>query len=177
MSNIVLDIMAIPLTQGLYALVDGEDYKWLNQWKWFAQKDYKSCFGNFYACRKVWENGRRRAVLMHREILNASKGTQTDHRNHCGLDNRKTNLRPCNYSQNAQNRMKIKGSSKYKGVYWHKEHKYKQKVYVGKWLAQINFNGQQIYLGLFDNQTDAAKAYDNAAKKYFGEFAELNFFG
>ena len=57
--------------------------------------------------------------------------------------------------------------SKYKGVHWHKNHR--------KWLARITFEKNTIHLGYFRNEIEAAKAYDEAAKKYHGEFASLNF--
>jgi len=93
-----------------------------------------------------------------------------DHINHNGLDNRKANLRPATRAQNNYNKLIVKhkeSSSKYKGVTWKKENK--------KWLAQINFKGDYIFLGYFKDERKAAKAYDEAAKKYYSEFACLNF--
>jgi hypothetical protein len=106
---------------------------------------------------------------MHREILNAPAGVFVDHKDGDGLDNRKENLRIVTSAQNQQNRRKIsrKTTSKYKGVYFRRENK--------KYCALICCKGKRMHLGYFDNEIDAAKAYDQAAKKFFGEFARLNF--
>jgi len=92
-----------------------------------------------------------------------------DHINNNGLDNRKANLRPATPAQNARNRRKMaaKTSSKYKGVSY--------SASARKWCAAIRVNGQYKYFGLFQNEIEAAKAYDKAAKKYHREFAQLNF--
>jgi len=106
---------------------------------------------------------------MHREIMHIPKGMVCDHINGNGIDNRKKNLRQGTYAQNSWNRPKAKGKSRsiYKGVSLHKKDL--------KWQAQICVQGQRKYLGRFQNQLDAAKAYDHAAKKYYGQFAVLNF--
>ena len=156
----------IPLTQGKYAIVDPEDFERLNKHKWYAAKRSNT----FYAIRCVGTRRNRRNIWMHREIIHPPRHLVVDHINHNGLDNRKANLRPATQAQNNYNRVIIKrkdSSSKYKGVTWKKENK--------KWLAQIHFKGEYIFLGYFKEEKQAAKAYDKAAKKYHGEFASLNF--
>jgi hypothetical protein len=156
----------IPLTQGKYAIVDPEDFERLNKHKWCAVKR-----GNtFYAIRSVGTRRNRRNIWMHREIIHPPRHLVVDHINHNGLDNRKVNLRPATQAQNNYNRLIIKrkgATSKYRGVAWKKENQ--------KWIAQIHFNGEYIFLGYFKDETQAAKAYDQAAKKYYGQFACLNF--
>lgn len=153
----------IPLTQGKAAIVDDEDFEWLSQWKWSARKDRSI----WYAVR--WQkgrmNGKRILLLMHREILHPPIGMETDHKDGNGLNNQRSNLRTATNSQNQQNAKHRKGLSTFKGVSWH----------VGKWQSQIRVEGKRLHLGRFSSETEAAFAYDQAAKRYFGEFARTNF--
>jgi hypothetical protein len=92
-----------------------------------------------------------------------------DHKNRDPLDNRKENLRLANNSQNCANKVKWynNGSSKYKGVSFRKD--------MNCWRAKIYKNCKPISLGHFSTEELAAKAYDKAAREYFGEFTVLNF--
>ncbi len=159
-----LAIMAIPLSKGLFALVDGEDYDELSNHKWYAQK----CGHSFCAVRHIGTHLNRGLAYMHRQLLNAQRGKEVDHKNHCALDNRRQNIRVCTKAQNQHNRISSKNtSSKYKGVFWKKGN--------SAWCAQICNESKKIHLGLFDYEIEAAKAYDVAAKELFGEFAYTNF--
>src|SRR5690242_17796567 len=103
---------------------------------------------------------------MHRVIMNASADIHVDRINGDGLDNRRENLRLCTRDENMMNRRKnSNNSSGYKGVDRNK----------GKWRAYIQVDKKWIHLGYFSTAEQAAHAYDNAAKKYFGEFANTNF--
>ena len=105
---------------------------------------------------------------MHRAILNAPKGLLVDHIDGNGLNNRKSNLRLCTFAQNAHNsRPRRNSSSRYKGVCWHKLKK--------KWTVSIYKGGKRTYLGYYDDEIEAALAYDRKAEELFGEFAYLNF--
>lgn len=149
----------IPLTQGKVAIVDDSDFDWLNQWKWCAFSNYSG--GKRYAIRSASPK-----LLIHRLILSPPKGYESDHIDGDGLNNQRVNLRVCTTSQNQQNRINQKGISQFKGVSWHK--------LTGKWQVRICLNGKFLHIGLFNSEIDAAKAYDSAALKYFGEFARLN---
>ena len=156
----------IPLTQGKYAIVDPEDYERIAKYKWFAIRFERG----YYAVRTAKDSkGRQRNVRMHREIMGEPKGKIIDHINHNGLDNRKANLRVVTRQQNTWNKRKQRGgcSSKYKGVTWLKR--------SGKWQVRITYNGKSIFIGYFEDQVDAAKAYDAKAAELYGDYAALNF--
>jgi hypothetical protein len=157
--------MRIKLTRGKYAIVDARDFIKLYIFKWYAKKS----FDTFYAVRTAFENGKKRHISMHRQIMNPPKDKCIDHENQNGLDNRRINLREASKAENNRNRRKIigAGSSIYKGVMFKNDH--------NKFYASIKVNGQKIFLGYFDSDIDAAKAYDQAAILYHGEFASLNF--
>jgi hypothetical protein len=153
-----------------YAKVDPSDYWRLRRYKYIAKKG-RNCFYAQILEPKVIA-GKKLPMHMHQEILKVPKGMVVDHINYDGMDNRGANLRAATKAQNSRNRKKFFKSdgskqSKYKGVSWHKK--------TGKWMASITFNLKNIYLGLFDNEIEAAKAYDEASKKYHGEFGRLNF--
>lgn len=148
----------------VFALVDDEDFEWLNQWKWYARQSRTM----IYVHRYSYKDGKSRSICMHRLITRASDDFQVDHINHNGLDNRRINLRKCTPSQNQGNsRLRVSNTSGYKGVVWHKRD--------NRWRAVIKINGDRKYLGEFFCIVKAAKAYDAAARKYHGEFANTNF--
>ena len=153
-------IRRIPLTRGKFALVDAEDYYRLSKFNWFATFSGKT----FYAGRKLAGG----TINMHRVIMAAPEGLFVDHIDHNGLNNRRSNLRLCTYKQNNCNTLPRKGcSSKYKGVSYSKDKK--------RFRVCIQHNKKSYFLGYFKDEIAAAKAYDKAAKKYFGEYAYLNF--
>lgn len=156
----------IPLTQGMIALVDDEDYTGLARWKWYYHKGSTAKTG--YAKRKhSRQDGEQKTIFMHRIILNTPPKYQTDHINGNGLDNRKENLRVATHSQNKCNAGKYQNNtSGFKGVSWRKDRK--------RWLAYIRLGTQRIHIGYFKDKLKAASAYNKGATKCHGEFARLN---
>jgi hypothetical protein len=165
-----MNTMEIPLSKGKVAIVDPDDYEELSKHKWHTMVGKYTC----YAVRSVREGKKKNMVSMHRQIHGLLKGDKrlVDHRNHNGLDNRRSNTRVCGKSENAMNSAGRKGTaSKYKGVCvgrWGK-----------RWQAKINtiVDGKRkyLYLGTHETEEEAARAYDNKAKELHGEFALLNF--
>ena len=159
----------IKLSRGKVALVDREDFDWLSQWKW--------CFNSRYAVRheqkEEYGDNPRKMVKMHRAIMRVSDDTYIDHINGNGLDNRRVNLRVATNSQNqANSSLCSKNKSGYRGVW-----KYNlNKPYVIKkpWGARIQVKGKKYFRGMFETKEEAAIAYNEMARNYFGEYARLN---
>jgi hypothetical protein len=143
------------LTKGFHALIDVEDWDIVSPLRWQASV----VKGRVYA-----KSGKH---YLHRIIMDAAKDRQVDHISGDPLDNRRSNLRPCTNRQNSSNQRSRGGSSKYKGVHWNR----KQSV----WVASIHANYGTQYIGHFNFEEDAAKAYDTRAREVFGEFARTNF--
>jgi len=153
----------IPLTQGQNAIVDTEDFEWLAQWNWHAR--YEPRGEKFYAQRKG-QAPKYKIILMHREILKCIDSKEPDHKNGNSLDNRKENMRTCTHAQNVRNkRIGKDNKSGFMGAWKSK----------GKWASAITHNKRRHHLGYFNSAREAASAYDQAAKKLHGEFANLNF--
>jgi len=159
--NLIIMAKQIQLNNGVITIVDDEDYEYLNQWKWYLLKSHT----NYYAIRT--QRPENKLLQLHRIVMKAKKGEIIDHINGNKLDNRKSNLRICTQAQNNQNRKISKlNKSGYNGVSWSIRNK--------KWVAQIACENKKIHIGYYIDPIDAAKAFNNAAQKYHGEFAKLN---
>lgn len=156
----------IPLTRGLFTTVDEEDFARFGSLKWYAQRAYG---GTFYAARRQPRKDGGRMIWLHKEISGAKATQRADHVFGNTLDNRRFNLRVCTNAENGRNRVRpnSNNTSNFKGVFWHQRAK--------KWMAQIKVNAKAFYLGLFKSAESAAKAYDEAAIRFHGKFASLNF--
>lgn len=149
----------IPLTKGQVVMVDDSDYDFLICLKWYAETKGRKR-DKFCATNGRWGK-------MHRLIMDCPRGMEVDHKDGNPLNNQRSNLRICTRKQNCQNKGKTKGSSIYHGVYRHSVNPV--------WIARIKPDRRPIHIGSFKTQIEAAMAYDEQAKKHFGEFANLNF--
>jgi hypothetical protein len=156
-------VCTIPLTQKKVALVDGQDYERVNQYRWCASRVGKQ----WYAYRKHFG----KTLRMHQFIMKPRKGMVVDHANGNGLDNRRDNLRVCTKLENAWNKKRRKAegaASQYIGVYPCQRP-------PGKWCIKVQCAGEVTNLGSFDTPEEAARVRDRKALELFGDYAMLNF--
>lgn len=160
------EYLRVALTQGLWTLVDYEDRDLVDTISWYALKSRRT----FYAVRKPSPK-----IRLHCEIgkrlfgsLMLTKIFEIDHINKDGLDNRRQNLRIATGAQNRANtQSRTKASSTYLGVHWNRHRR--------KWHAQIMQKSRKLHIGLFDDEKEAARAYDAKAREIHGAFANPNF--
>lgn len=170
MSDSTPKTVTIQLTKGYVAIVDECDGD-LAQCRWYTETSHSSCV---YARRSFWikEKKSARHEFLHRAIMQKVlgrtlvKGEMVDHKNGNTLDNRRSNLRIATRHENLQNqRRHADNKSGFKGVTYRADE--------NKWEAAIKAGGVNIYLGQFTSPEEAHKAYNEAAEKFFGEFARL----
>lgn len=146
----------IPLTHGKFAIVDDDDFEYLNQWKWFYSDG-----GYAHKNTCVTLKSDRAMIRMHRLINKTPDGSITDHINRDKLDNRKCNLRDSDKSLNSINRDKqSNNTSGYRGVWFD--------AWSNKWRAELKLNGKKITLGRFMNIDDAIVARTKGELQYYG---------
>lgn len=153
----------LPLGNRQFAQVDSDCPAEILMQKWSANEKTP---GRVYAFHSARGTSGKKHFALHRLVVGAARGEEVDHKNGDTLDNHRENLRRCSHAQNSRNLRKSRGGSKYKGV---------SRRSGGSWKSQITFEGKQFYLGTFDLETDAARAYDRKARELFGEFASTNF--
>lgn len=153
----------IPLTQGLVAKVDPEDYeRVMAAGPWYAVVDPG---GLVYARHSMRVAGRVTTIKLHRFLTG---WPLVDHHNGDGLDNRLANLRRATPMENSRNaRRNRRNTSGFKGVGWEKSR--------GMWRARISTSQGRKSIGRFQTAEEAARAYDAAARELHGDFACLNF--
>lgn len=156
----------IKITKGLVTQVDDEDYERLVKHSWCAsiqtsgrRKPYLRVNG------RAWVGGVLKVVSIPRIILGITDPKIIiDHIDGNTLNNQKSNLRTCTAAQNAQNRTVAPRGKRYRGVH----------IQRGSVIAQITANRKTYYLGTFNSEHEAARAYNEAALRLHGEFACLN---
>ncbi len=172
----------IKLTKGKVALVDDEDFEYLNQWKWRALKGSSTYYASMQTnTRDEYGVYKQKITYMHRLLMNCSAVLHVDHMDHNGLNNQRSNLRNCTRGENQRNK-RASGKSKYLGVTvidsWfgrkNKSGVRKKHFTTLKYVAHIMHNRKIEYLGRYNSEVDAAIAYNKAAVKYHKEFANLN---
>ena len=154
--------MELPLQGGMVGLIDSADWPTISHIHWFASQ---SGGRKWYV--RGYLPGTRQMVLLHRFLLQPPQGTVTDHVNDNGLDNRRANLRVVSQSANIRRQArKPTVTAPYKGVF---------RRSANRWIAQILAPIGRQYLGTFETAEQAARAYDTAARQWFGKYARPNF--
>jgi len=153
----------IPLQSGRFTIIDDTDYDNVSRFKWTAHR----LSGIWYAISTAYlgtvnSQPQLYTLLLHRLLMRPPQGMEVDHIDHNGLNNLRSNLRVCTTAQNQWNQRPRHGTSQYKGVHWQKQAK--------KWKAQIIVNNKYHYLGIFKNEIDAARAYNQATLEYRSGF-------
>lgn len=150
--------MELALVNGKIALIDDEDHDLVSAFSWYADRNRSGDGDGWYVRTSC-----RRHIRMHRLILDAKAGQVVDHANGNGLDNRRSNIRIATTSLNNANQ-KTRARFGYRGVF----------LQHAKFAAVIGGINKR-HLGSFRTLEEAARAYDNAARATYGEFARLNF--
>lgn len=163
------DVVFVPLTRGKVAVVDAADWPLVSRYTWFAMP--ASNYVTWYARAVVPKTvplAPKKTVALHILLLGAIEGMQIDHIDGDGLNNRRSNLRHATRAQNRHNSSPNRHTSHgLKGVDFQKHR--------GNWRARIYVSGVYYSLGVFETSEEAGRAYDEAARRYFGAFARLNF--
>lgn len=136
--------------------IDKEDLEIIKPYKWFNRRGYPMAH--------IYKNGKRTSLYLARFLMNPPKDMQVDHINGNPSDNRRVNLRICTPQQNSMNQHRVSPTTGYRGVY---------KKWNG-FYAGLETKGKAIHFGVYKTAKEAARAYNQGAIKYFGEFAWLN---
>ncbi len=160
----------VPLTKGYEAIIDAADVPLVDGFNWCADVHHYAdgSVKVVYAVRNSPrdENGKQRAIMMHRVLLDAPHGMQVDHASSDGLDNRRSNIRLASRAENMWNRRNAgNNGSGFKGVHWSKAAK--------AWVARIAANGKRRTIGKYNCATAAAIAYARASEEMHGEFGRV----
>jgi hypothetical protein len=148
------------LTRGQIAIVDDGDYDVVMEWQWHAK--FSPHRRKWVAARTDHSQGKPLTILMHRQILRALPGQQTDHKNGNTLDNRRSNIRICDGSENCVNRAHRSGR-KFRGVF-PRENAFR---------TILRFKGK-TYRETHRTAEDAAMAYNRLVLTHCRDFAILN---
>lgn len=150
-------------------LIDKDKVELISKYNWYLTMHGKNS-SRPYLQTNIVINNKNHSMFLHRLLIDAKTGQLVDHKNNNTKDNRMCNLRLCTHAENSRNKSpKKNGTSRYLGVFVDTKNR-KEPGYV----CRIGRDRKIIYIGTFKTELEAAKAYNEAALKYHGEFANLN---
>jgi hypothetical protein len=160
--------LEVELSNGLIATIDAADAAPVAPFRWYCSVSGSG--KTFYAAARIRADGKQTTLYMHRLITGCQRGDgkDVDHKDGNGLNNRKNNLRVCTRQQNQCNRDSTNPTG-FRGVALMKGGR------VKPWVAGLKYRGRRLVFGYYATAEEAARAYDDAAKRLNGEFARLNF--
>jgi hypothetical protein len=162
--EIVGEIARVPLSQGLFAIIDAADVPLVGGYTWTATVNNRAT----YAVRSALKDEPRHKakIILHRVIMGNPTGLTIDHINGDGLDCRRSNLRLATVAENSRNRRISRNSSTgFKGV---------TLIADDRWQARIRLNGRRYNLGCFGSPEEASAAYNRASRHLHGDFGRQN---
>jgi AP2 domain len=146
-------------TQEFVCWIDAADYPLVADYHWHAHRNGRD-HGTYWV--KSTHRVGLPAIAIHALLMGT---TGVDHIDGDGLNNRRSNLRLASLNDQAHNkRLQMNNTTGFKGVFHQRK----------RFFARIRINSKAIFLGTFNTALEAARAYNEAAKKYHGEFAVLN---
>lgn len=146
----------IPLSRGMYTVVDDDVYAWASKVRWYAGSGTR---GKWYAARTVRVDGRNTTCLLHRLIAGV-EGLEVDHRDGNSLNNQRENLRPVTKLVNARNRIQKHGSTGVRNVW---------RLPSGRFRVRLGPKDGRIQIGTYDTLEAASLAAEQARLKYYGD--------
>lgn len=159
-------------SNGVEFEIDEEDVDRVAAYRWYGFKPdgKKTYIFRTISTRLSSGKWKTQSVYLHRFLIDAPSGLSVDHKDNNSLNNRRSNLRLATQSQQNQNTKKLNpstASSRFKGVSFNKKR--------NAWEVYIHDKRKKVIIGYFQNEEEAAHAYDNAARSRYGEFASTNF--
>lgn len=156
----------IPVNKGHKAKIDREDFERVSQYTW---RVLKKDSGRLKVVTNIRGRKGYRQISLGQFLMKPPKGKMVYPRRFMdGLDYRKDNLIVCSMKERQRILPKSRrhGSSKFKGVYYVPT--------IKKWRAGIKVDGKAISIGIFKTEKEAALAYNQAAREYFGDMTYQN---
>lgn len=144
----------------MYSKIDSCNIEKIKNYQWGIS--YNKVKTNYYVASKIYVNGKKRTVYLHRFILNVPKGYEIDHKDHNTLNNIEDNLQIVSHKINMENIQYAFKTNKHcniRGVSWSKE--------KNKWRVTAMHDKKQHFAGYFNDLKEAEEASISLRNKLF----------